>query len=270
MVFLKDIFGKFRKKEEAKPMTLGERMKMYEEASSGECCADPRCPVVIRLDGKSFHTWVKKAKLVKPFDQRMLDAMQTTALRLCEEISSAVMAYVESDEITLVLRNDQSDDSEPWFGNRLQKLCSLSASICTAYFNTRMAELTDSEAPLAFFDSRVIYMPSKEEVFNNILWRQNDCIKNSISGLALANFSDKELSGKNGDERKQMLLEKGVNWDDLSTDKKYGALVHYRKTVGEYNGTEFTRMSLFVDTEFGRADFDKLDKAYNFRVKEDD
>ena len=88
--------------------TLGDRMKKYEADSENNGCIVMRAPVIIRLDGCHCHTWVKRAKLHKPFDRRMIDAMQTAALALCNEIQASVMAYVQSDEISLVLRDDQS------------------------------------------------------------------------------------------------------------------------------------------------------------------
>lgn len=247
--------------------TLGDRMKKYETDSERNGCIDMRAPVIIRLDGCHFHTWVKKAKLHKPFDRRMIDSMQTAALTLCNEIQTSVMAYVQSDEISLVLRNDQSEKSDAWFGNRLQKLCSISASICSVAFNNRMAELTDGEAPLAYFDSRVMYMPSKEEVFNCILWRQRDCIRNSISGLAQAHFSPRELNKKNSDEKIKMLADKGVDWNAIATDEKFGAVVRREAKIGNYQGIEFVRKVFFVDADFGKVDFDNLAKAYDFNVE---
>ena len=248
--------------------TLGDRMKKYEADSENNGCIDMRAPVIIRLDGCHFHTWVKRAKLHKPFDRRMIDAMQTAALALCNEIQSSVMAYVQSDEISLVLRNDQSEKSEAWFGNRMQKLCSISASICSVAFNNRMAELTDGEAPLAYFDSRVMYMPSKEEVFNCILWRQRDCIRNSVSGLAQAHFSQKELDRMNSDDKLKMLAGKGVDWEMLPMDEKYGAMVHREARNGCYGGIEFVRNVFFVDALFGKVDFVNLEQAYDFNIKE--
>lgn len=212
---------------------------------------------------------MKRAKLRKPFDRRMIDAMQMAALALCNEIQSSVMAYVQSDEISLVLRNDQSEKSEAWFGNRMQKLCSISAGICSVAFNNHMAELTDGDAPLAYFDSRVMYMPSKEEVFNCILWRQRDCVRNSISGLAQAHFSQKELDGMNSDDKLKMLAGKGVDWELLPMDEKYGAMIRREERKGCYGGVEFVRKAFFVDTLFGKVDFENLEQAYDFKIKEE-
>lgn len=244
--------------------SLGDRMKEYEAKSEREGCLDPKAPVVIRLDGCAFHTWVKRAQCIKPFDSRMIDAMQLTALDICRSIQNAVMAYVQSDEISVVLRNDASEKSEPWFGNRIQKLCSISASMAGCFFNRHAREYLGYSCPDGFFDSRVIFMPSKEEAFNCILWRQNDCIRNSVSGLAQAHFSPKQLDGRKTDEKKAMLKEKGIDWEELEPWKKYGALVHRRAEKGCYNGVEFTRKVFFIDGDFGRVDFDRLGMAYDF------
>lgn len=244
--------------------TLGDRMKEYESKSEKEGCLDMHAPVVIRLDGCAFHTWVKKAHCVKPFDHRMIDAMQFTALDICKGIQSAIIGYVQSDEISIVLRNDQSEKSEPWFGNRIQKLCSITASMAGCFFNRYAKEFLGEECPDAFFDSRVMFMPSKEEAFNCLLWRQNDCIRNSISGLAQVYFSPKQLLNKNTDEQKQMLLEKGIDWNAIETRKKYGAVIHKQSITSEYNGTPFVRKMFFIDNDFGRIDFTCLEEAYNY------
>ena len=63
-------------------MTLGERMKEYEKVSRTKLMR--RTPVIIRLDGKAFHTWTRG--LDKPFDRNLMNVMQKTMLALCEQI----------------------------------------------------------------------------------------------------------------------------------------------------------------------------------------
>jgi len=244
--------------------TLGNRMKLY-EANALEYNTS-ECPVVIRLDGNSFHTWVKKAGLKKPFDERFIKTMQETTLALCETIPGCVMGYTQSDEISLAIRCDQSEKSMPWFGNRVQKLCSVSASICSAHFNRIARENIGEDIPLAYFDSRVIYMPSMEEVINCFIWRQNDCIKNSVSSLAQSLFSTKQLLNKHQDEQIAMMLEKGVDWNGIDNWKRFGTFVHRRKELGEYNGQEYERRAFFIDKEVPRFSTNKdfVANAYLF------
>ena len=80
-------------------MRLGERMKMYEHVWRHKLIR--RMPVIIRVDGKAFHTFTKG--LNKPFDDIFMDAMQATAEYLVREIQGCKFAYVQSDEICLII-----------------------------------------------------------------------------------------------------------------------------------------------------------------------
>lgn len=111
---------------------LGDRMKDYYESRS-KTRLTRRMPVIIRLDGKAFHTFTKGFK--KPFDMIMVKAMQETMKYLCENIQGCVLGYTQSDEITLVLIDYQNLNSDAWFDYEVQKLCSVSASMATFAFN---------------------------------------------------------------------------------------------------------------------------------------
>lgn len=92
-----------------------------------------RTPVIIRLDGKAFHTFTKG--FVKPFDECMSKAMQETMKYLCENIQGCVLGYTQSDEITLVLIDYQKLTTDAWFDYEVQKICSVAASMATFIFN---------------------------------------------------------------------------------------------------------------------------------------
>lgn len=251
--------------------TLGDRMKDYEaDALKHNMRADEY--VVIRLDGNHFHTWVKKVKMKKPFDSRMISAMMAATLRLCEKIPTCIMGYTQSDEITLVLRKGETAESDPWFSNRVQKLCSISASICSVEFNDAVREQFGEEyVEPAYFDARVIFFPSLDEVINCLIWRQNDCIKNSVSALSHSLLPQKQLLNKNSDEQKKMMLElKGVDWNELPNYLKMGTLIHKEKVLVTYNGAEFKRGKFFCDEQIPRFSTDKqfLVDAYNFKLED--
>ena len=78
--------------------SLGDRMKGYENISRNYLTR--RIPVIIRIDGKAFHTFTKGMK--KPFDRLLMTAMQETMQYLCKNIQGCVFGYTQSDEITLV------------------------------------------------------------------------------------------------------------------------------------------------------------------------
>ena len=230
------------------------RMKKYEYVS--RTYLTTRTPVIIRIDGKCFHSFTRGFK--KPFDEILSGTMQGTMKYLCENIQGCVLGYTQSDEITLILVDYKDIDTCAWFDYNIQKCASIAASMATMAFNrlfkqinddwwfgltnkwvesgmTKNTFIPDSDIELynkhslaisqkgAMFDARVFNIP-KEEVCNNILWRQQDAIRNSIQMVGHANFSDKQMHGKNTSEIKEMLLsEKGIDWNDLPTKFQRGS-----------------------------------------------
>jgi tRNA(His) guanylyltransferase len=201
--------------------SLGDRQKGYESAYDYELIR--RIPLIVRVDGRSFHRVCKKLK--KPYEPLLLEAMAQTMFFVVSEMAGAVFAYQQSDEITFVLRNDQSLDSEPWYGNRLQKICSITSSLATLGFNKSVAKL-DTKLDLlgdALFDARVFGMPTVSEVVNNLVWRQQDCARNAVSGAAQAVLGKKfgkktalkMLHGQTTSQKKDLLLsECGIDFDE--------------------------------------------------------
>lgn len=230
---------------------LGDRMKTYENVT--RTYLTRRTPVIIRIDGKAFHTFTRG--FVKPFDEILVKSMQETMKYLCENIEGCVLGYTQSDEITLVLCDYKKLTSQAWFDNNIQKMCSISASMATMVFhrafainywawvrNTHSSPTLDldDETVLknwndqrdkyvaaidhgAMFDSRVFNIP-KEEVNNCLIWRQQDATRNSIQSVAQANFSPKYLEGKNCSTLQELLWrEKSINWNNFPTHLKRGS-----------------------------------------------
>lgn len=191
-----------------------------------------RTYTIIRIDGKAFHTYVKG--LNKPFDEDLIEAMDSTAIYLCKNIQGAKLAYVQSDEITIVMTDFDTLQTDAWFDGEVQKIVSVSASMATREFNRvriiqQLANGIDIKyilnGKLAEFDSRVFTIPFKEEVLNNIIWRQRDCVRNSISSVAQSLFSHTLLTGKNQSDMQEMCFEKGVNWNDFPEKQKRGRVI---------------------------------------------
>lgn len=223
---------------------LGDRMKAYENISRNYLTR--RVPVIIRLDGKAFHTFTRG--MVKPFDPVLTQAMQQTMMCLCENIQGCVLGYTQSDEITLVLTDYATIKTDAWFGYNIQKMTSIAASMATLAFDrefiiahgewfeksfdngeserpgfTTLDDLYTSKQHRALFDARVFSIP-KEEVCNCLIWRQQDATRNSIEAVGQANFSQSQLHKKTCDEIQEMLwAEKGINWNDFPTESKRGS-----------------------------------------------
>jgi len=191
--------------------SLGDRMKKNYE-SPYRIVLPWRTPVIIRVDGKNFHSLTKSAD--KPFDAGFIAAMHEVAIRLVFEVQTAVISYQQSDEVSILLHNYKNLDTEPWFGNNLQKITSLAAAIASVAF-------TNAYGKRGLFDARAFVLP-EAEVNNYFVWRQKDAERNSIQMLAQSLFSHKELHLKKISDLHEMLHTKDVNWNDLETSKKRG------------------------------------------------
>ena len=233
---------------------LGNRMKtFYEEIPKTRLMR--RCPVICRLDGRSFHTFARGFK--RPFDDVLIKTMQETAKYLCENIQGCQLAYTQSDEISLLLIDYQRFETSAWFDYEVQKMCSISASMATMVFNQIFRDMVGelhikgsleeeyscilykAAQKGAMFDARVFNIP-REEVTNYFYWRQLDCSRNSIQMVGQANFSHKELQYKSCNDIQDMLMtQSGINWNDFPAYQKRGSCVvrnkyvtrHYYSTV---------------------------------------
>lgn len=224
--------------------SLGDRMKGYENVF--RFYLPRRLPLILRIDGRAFHTFTRGFK--RPFDPLFQGSMRETALALCKEIGGAKLAYVQSDEISILLTNDDALETQPWFDNNLQKLVSISASIATLNFRRIFEEelrglmkegndedvqnldaYLDAERIGAQFDARAFIVPPSD-VCNYFIWRQQDATRNSIEMAARSLYSHKELDHKNQAMMQDMMMQKGINWNDYPTIYKRGACCK-RKTV---------------------------------------
>ena len=210
--------------------TLGDRMKSYEAVWNQILV--PRSPVILRCDGKAFHTLT--AKFNKPFDSKLIHAMNAASLQLCKEIQGAELAYVQSDEISILLHGYKRFNSQPWFDNKVQKICSVAASITGVTFSAELSKLLSKDIR-AVFDARVFTLP-ESEVTNYFYWRQQDWIRNSIQMLARSLYSQKQLHGKNTMQLQSMIKENGLSWDEIESHLKYGRCI-VRDTVMKDYGT---------------------------------
>ncbi len=249
---------------------LGIRMKtFYEEIPKTKLMR--RCTVVLRIDGKAFHTFTRGFQ--KPFDEVLIKSMQETTKYLCENIQGCVLGYTQSDEISLVLIDYNKLNSSAWFDYEVQKMCSIAASMTTMVFNKYFSKYANLKARQiesekfycgindnteefikkgkeyrkladtyrksiengAMFDTRCFNIP-KEEVTNYIYWRQLDATRNSIQMVGQANFPHKELQNKSCNDIQDMLMtQKGINWNNLPTYQKRGSCVVKEKYCTDNN-----------------------------------
>ena len=211
--------------------TLGDRMKRYEQAS--RFVLTRRMPVIIRVDGRAFHTYTKGFD--RPFDDRIILTMVEAAQAVANEIQGLKVGYVQSDEASFLLTDYDKLETEGWFDYNVQKMCSIAASVMTANFNRQMVRniikfgngLPDPilSAKIAYFDARAFNIP-REDVVNYFLWRCRDWARNSVQMYARSHFSQKQLQGKKVPDMHEMLHGIGRNWaTDLDNQKKNGTFI---------------------------------------------
>lgn len=207
--------------------TLGDRIKAY------EACYDSvlpnGIPQILRLDGRAFHTLTRKIKLKKPFDAGFHQAMVEATIAVCDDVSNARFGYTQSDEISILIYPKYLN-SQPYFGNRLNKILTAVSTIASLTLFKSLVRLKyldlDSNI-LPTFDARLFTVPV-HDVNNVFLWRQQDAIKNSVTGLAEAYYSGSELHQKCTATRRLMLLEKDIDWHALTSAQKFGTAVVYK------------------------------------------
>ncbi len=215
---------------------LGDRMKEFYEDRT-RIKLPRRTYTIIRIDGKAFHTYTKG--LERPFDEGLIEDMNTTTAYLCKNIQGAKFGYVQSDEISLVLTDFDDLGTHAWFDNNLQKMVSVAASMATSEFNRLrlirkcmggdidgyVDAIDLSTFKMAQFDARAFQIPFIDEVENYFIWRQQDAVRNSISSVAQSLYSPRELNGVKTDQMQEMIFQKGINWNDYDFRKKRGAVI---------------------------------------------
>ena len=225
---------------------LSDRCKAY------EACYDfkipERIPIILRLDGRSFHTFTRKMKLDRPLDEGFHRAMVKTMLSLCSEIMHARFGYTQSDEISILIYPKYAN-SQAWFDNRVVKMATAAAALASVRFNHALLDTLSKVRgwPETFielgkacptFDAHLFVIPV-HDVANAFLWRQADAARNSVTMHAEFHLERKTLEGISTLERIERLKAIQVDWNSLPTWQKWGTGTV--KKVFEHEKTMRTR-----------------------------
>lgn len=73
-----------------KKSSLGDRMKRYEKVPSIELYR--KMPVIVRVDGRAFHTFTRKFK--RPYDEILIRSMAHAARAVADEMQGFKVGYV--------------------------------------------------------------------------------------------------------------------------------------------------------------------------------
>lgn len=222
-----------------------------------------RIPVIIRVDGKAFHTFCKRFE--RPYDKFLNESLNEVMKFLCENIQGAKFAERHSDEISILVTDFDTINTDAYFDYSIQKICSVVASMATAEFCrllmveevnrreifsrpvnskeeleqrtifqkrfTKQLLKTDESWPT--FDTRCFNLP-REEIANYVWWRMSDAKRGSINMVAQANFSHKSLQNLSCDQMQEKLWqEKQINWAKLPQGQKIGFTCRRHKQLKE-------------------------------------
>ena len=208
--------------------SLGDRMKAYERRETDRRFMN-FAPVVARMDGRGFSKWTKG--LARPYDEDLANAMVSVTKKLVAE-TGARIGYTQSDEITLVFLVEDIKQSM-MFDGKMQKLCSILASMTTALFITEClsregTEIAGRALQGPHFDARVFQVPTRTEATNAVLWREKDACKNAVSMAARSFYPHRDLQGKSAAQMQEMIFEKGKNFNDYPASFKRGTFLQAR------------------------------------------
>jgi len=191
---------------------IGDRFKRYEAVT--RYYLPRRIPVLLRIDGRAFHTVTRKL-FGRGYDDNFVKCMRAVAKEVMAEMSGCDFAYGQSDEITFLLTDYKTVHTEPWFDYNLCKMISISAAVASV----KMSYLLDTKVE---FDARAFSVP-QDDVVNNFIWRQQDATRNAIQMLGREHFSSKELHGVSCNQiQEKLITEKDINFNDVPTARKRG------------------------------------------------
>ncbi|GAA2107991.1 tRNA(His) guanylyltransferase Thg1 family protein [Streptomyces synnematoformans] len=220
-----------------------------------------RTYAILRIDGRAFHQYLRGAD--RPFDMRFMADMDKVAEALCAEISGAKLAYTQSDEISVLVTDFGTTNTQAWFGGVAAKWLSISAALATQVLNDRRP------GRRALFDARVFTIGDPVEVANYLLWRQRDAVRNSISMAAQSCFSPRRLHGVSSDGMQELLrAERGINWNDYPAGCKRGRIT--TRKVGPRETTYTDKRTSSLNTVTAMRSWWETEPAPHFTTEPGD
>lgn len=195
-----------------------------------------KIPIVVNINARSSQKTT--AKLEKPHSNKFSNAMCATTVKLCHELEGAILAYSFSDDITVIIRNDQSFDTQPWFNNDIQKINSVAASIATLEFS-KAAISVGMDLNEVTFLSHVFAVPNLTEVSNLLIAKQQLATQSAIGFAAYYELykkygedSEDILQGRTLDEKEELLAEEcGISFNEYPSVFKRGFAVYRAPSI---------------------------------------
>jgi len=202
-------------KQKSDGLDIGNRMKGYESVT--EYHLTRRVPVIIRVDGRAFHT-ITRRRFGKKWSMEFVDQMIEASRFVIKDIQGCDFCYSFSDEVSFLLTDYKTIRTSPWFDYDLRKIISISASLMSSVFSRIYGKNV-------CFDSRAWSIP-QNEVCNYFIWRQIDATRNAIQMAGREYFSHTQLKNKSCNEIQEMLFQEyKINFNDYPVVRRRGFCV---------------------------------------------
>ncbi len=224
-------------------------MKEYEVY--GDLKVPINSKIILRLDGRSFHSLAKNLNLKKPYDEDFAKLMVKVSKDLFNDFAPRFI-YTFSDEISILL------DNIP-FNGRIEKINSVMASFAASSFTYNLDKQISKAVA---FDSRIIPI-TNDDIPKYFKWRQDEAWRNCINAYGIytlkSKYSDevanKKIKGLKSSDIHELLFKEGINLNDVDNWQKRGIAIYkqnkeivgYNKKQGK-NQTSY-RSFLFADLE---------------------
>jgi len=192
-----------------------------------------KLPIIIVINGRGFSKSTQL--LTKPFDSAFDQCMTSTMLQLCLQVEGATFAYHINDEIILMARNDQTNDTACWYNGHIQKIASITSSIATLHFNECVSKLQLNMTGDCLFTSQVFEVPNIAEGINAFIYKQQQNAYLSIQSACLYSLLTKHnkdtikemLAGLTNDEKIDLLWQEcQINFNDYPLAFKRGSAAY--------------------------------------------
>lgn len=217
---------------------LIDRINLYE--SSTDYIILPKIPLIFKINGKGFSNTT--SLLDKPFDSDFSDCLMSTTKLLCSEIEGAVLSYTFNDTIIIIARNDQNNNAQTWFKNKITKLSSFTSSLAGIHFYKCADHISLSLQGYPVFTSHVFPVPNINEAINYLISCQQ---LNSLIAVQFSCYYEllkkydkqhikKTMHGLSNVERLDLLKDEcGIDYETYNSIFRKGA-VHLRSYDGKF------------------------------------